>query len=840
MNDILFGNNNGKILKKLALRSLKSGKNQIAVLAVMLSTLLFTSLFTIAVSIQSSIQDNEMRTIGSSAHAAAKLLTENEYEDLTADERIARSGRSVVFGYALGGCFAKLPTEVRYADETYARLVFCFPDEGRLPREEKEFATSRIVLDAMGVSGAETGSEIELTFSTDTQEITDTFTLSGIWEGDTVTPAQMIFLSESFMKKTAPPVTGTSTGDTSRITGYTDCLIMFPSSWNLQKQADALAEDYSFGDRIGVNEAYSAASVSISGILPVLAGILVIFTAGYLLIYNVFYISIAQDIRFYGMLKTLGTTPRQIRRIVYKKAVRLSLAGIPLGLLLGWPVGRMLVPSIIRILSGNMKTVAAGNPVIFLTAVLFSLFTVFMSCRKPATAAAKVSPVEALKYTGHSPAGTRKKHRKSHRITPVMMAAQNLGRNRKKVAVVTLSFALSLVLLNSVYTYVTSFDFDRFVADYTLADFTVADASVLNNGQNPETSGVSREFLGQAETLEGLENLGNIYMQTSTQPFDSTSMETLENLPEDSGITPEDIGNYRLRGGQGVNIYGMDRWPAGFLQADEGELSEDRWLSGEGIYVTAMKMAGDGTFSLYHPGDELTVACTDGSSRTYTVLAVVTIPEALRSSMTIDLGVEYVLPTEEFFRISGDETRLPMKTMYNVDEAHIRAADQWLARYTANVEPDLDYCSKVTLRQSFDGLTTMYRLIGGVLCALLALIGILNFINSMMTSILSRRRETAMLQSVGMTGRQVEKMFVWEGLGYSVLGLVCSFLLSALASATVVRSMGAELSYFTWHFTLIPVLLCTFPLTAVTALLPVICCRKMAKEPVVERLRSAE
>ena len=97
-----------------------------------------------------------------------------------------------------------------------------------------------------------------------------------------------------------------------------------------------------------------------------------------------------------------------------------------------------------------------------------------------------------------------------------------------------------------------------------------------------------------------------------------------------------------------------------------------------------------------------------------------------------------------------------------------------------------------------------------------------------------------MLQAVGMTGRQVEKMFVWEGLGYSVLGLVCSFLLSSLASVTVVRSMGAELSYFTWHFTLLPVFLCAFPLTAVTALLPAICCRKVGKEPVVERLRTAE
>ena len=103
MNDILFGNNNRKILKKLANRSLKSGKNYIAILAIMLSTLLFTSLFTIAISLQSSIQDNEMRTVGTSAHANAKLITENEYEDLISDERIKEYGKSVVFGWSTSG-----------------------------------------------------------------------------------------------------------------------------------------------------------------------------------------------------------------------------------------------------------------------------------------------------------------------------------------------------------------------------------------------------------------------------------------------------------------------------------------------------------------------------------------------------------------------------------------------------------------------------------------------------------------------------------------------------------------------------------------------------------------
>lgn len=128
---------------------------------------------------------------------------------------------------------------------------------------------------------------------------------------------------------------------------------------------------------------------------------MIIFIAGYLLIYNVFYISIAQDIRFYGMLKTLGTTSKQIKKIVYKKAIRLSFIGIPLGLLLGWPIGRLLLPFIVNMLTDDIHVITTVNPIIFLVAIMFSLITVFISCQKPAILAAKVSPMEALHYVEH-------------------------------------------------------------------------------------------------------------------------------------------------------------------------------------------------------------------------------------------------------------------------------------------------------------------------------------------------------------------------------------------------------------------------------------------------------
>ena len=100
-----------------------------------------------------------------------------------------------------------------------------------------------------------------------------------------------------------------------------------------------------------------------------------------------------------------------------------------------------------------------------------------------------------------------------------MMAKNNLCRNKKKVTIVTLSFALSIVLLNSVYTYVTSFDFDKFVADFSLTDFTVSDTTVINSYAPFNTANVSRDFIREAESLNGLEDIGSVYLWTSKQPL---------------------------------------------------------------------------------------------------------------------------------------------------------------------------------------------------------------------------------------------------------------------------------------------------------------------------------
>ena len=838
MNDILFGNNNGPVLRLLAKRSLKAQKNTIAVLAIMLATLLFTSLSTIAISLQTAMQESNMRTIGTSAHAGMKRLSWDEYELLSTDAGVKDIGYSVIIGNAVGDSFNKTPTELRYGDAVYADLTFNAPDTGHLPEQKNEIATSRIALTAMGLPD-KIGTQMELTFVTDTDTFTDTFTLCGIWDGDAVAYRQTMLLSKEYSDQVAPVINGETDGSTPPIgTGYIDVVMMMPTQWDIEKQVLEVTSQYGLEERVSVNESYGTATVSLSSMFPLVAGIAVIFIAGYLLIYNVFYISIAQDIRFYGMLKTLGTTARQIKKIVYKKAVKLSLVGIPLGLLLGWPIGRLLLPFIVNILTDDIRVVTTINPVIFLVAIVFSLITVFISCRKPAALAAKVSPIEALHYVEQ--AGTKKKQRRSKHISTIMMAKNNLGRNKKKVTIVTLSFALSIVLLNSVYTYVTSFDFDKFVADFSLTDFTVADTTVIKNYAPFNTANISQEFISQAESLNGLEDIGNIYLWTSKQALSERDMARLQELAASSDAIAKQLGNYMVRREHGVNIYGLDDFPAGYVQVLDGELNIEKWKAGTGVYVTPMRMMGDGSLCLYQPGEQISVPLLDGTSKDYEVLAVVDIPKALETPLQMDMGLDYIFPTSELLGNMVAADQPAMKTIFNVNDENVLAAENWLKNYTVNTDTELDYLSKVVLSQSFNGMINMYRLVGGVLCAILALIGILNFINSMTTSILSRHKEIAMLQSVGMTGQQVKRMLMYEGIGYSVLGLLCSLILSVIGSVTVVRMMGAELSYFTWHFTLLPVILCIIPLVLITAFVPIVCYNKMAQKTVVERLRIAE
>ena len=179
--------------------------------------------------------------------------------------------------------------------------------------------------------------------------------------------------------------------------------------------------------------------------------------------------------QFYGKLKTLGMTTRQLKKLIYGQANRLCIIGIPIGLILGWLLGSVLVPVLMGTIDG--EAVVSASPIIFLGSAVFAWVTVLISCLRPARLAGKVSPIEALRMSDADSSSKKKTKRRRGNASLASMAWANLWRNKKRTITVICSLTLGLVLLSSFYAKNAAFDMDKYLADLILADFELSDAT---------------------------------------------------------------------------------------------------------------------------------------------------------------------------------------------------------------------------------------------------------------------------------------------------------------------------------------------------------------------------
>ena len=440
---------NRKCVRHLAWKSLLASRtrNLIAIVAIALTTMLFTSLFTIALSINDGFQQSNFRQVGGFSHGGFKYMTQAQFDELKDDPLIGQWGERRYLGMPREAPFNKAHVEVSFADANEAHWMYCDPVEGSLPQEgTDQAATDTHVLELLGIK-PEIGAEFTLTFDVDGHETTQTFTLCGWWEYDEAIVANHVLIPESRVNEILAEVGVDPDSPDDGMTGRWNLDVMLKSdSRHIERDLNQILENHGYqsetaGDNYidtGVNWGYTGARMSDivdpMTVMAIAGVILLIVFTGYLIIYNVFQISVAGDIRFYGLLKTIGTTPRQLRRIIRLQALTLSAVGIPIGLVIGWLIGGQLTPVIVARLNGIMPMTSV-SPWIFVVSAAFALLTVLISCRKPGRMAARVSPVEAVRYTEGSSEKTRVKGRKARKVSPFTMAWANLGRSKGKTVV---------------------------------------------------------------------------------------------------------------------------------------------------------------------------------------------------------------------------------------------------------------------------------------------------------------------------------------------------------------------------------------------------------------------
>lgn len=860
---------NKKVIDKISYKSFRANRtrNVIAIIAIALTAMLFTTLFTVGIGTAENFQRQTMRQAGGDSHGVFKNITEEQYEKLSRHPLVKESADNrLVANTVENPEFLKRHMEIWYYPKNFYGHHFIEIIDGKAPEKAEEVLVDETSLKLLGMK-VKAGQQITLLLKIREGQapVERTFRISGVIRSDPALDVGFTIVSKAYLAEHQEELQYTYDQDTSPV-GAIRMEIVFQNSQGIQKKLDKVARESGYSTKEGeknyiasnanwayISESTSGDPMTVAAIAGV--GFLIVLT-GYLIIYNIFQISVMKDIRFYGLLKTIGTTGKQIKKIIRRQALLLSAIGIPCGLFVGFFVGKAIVPMLLsHTIAGNSDSAVSMNPWIFVGATVFALVTVFISAGKPAKLAAKVSPVEAVRYTeGKRQAKKQKKTTDGGKIS--RMALSNLGRNKGKTVIVIVSLSLAIVLLNSIFTFTNAFDMDKYLANFVSSDFVIANAKYFNSEYSArkeelQESNLTESFIEACEEQEGFEKGGRIYAATDQVGVKISDYKIPKNMPvnengelcwmwngEKIPVTKLNEENYQTM------YYGVDDFLFEKMEVYEGEKDLDvikEKLATGNYLLYAVSTDDNGMVRkedmVHHAGDKVTLSFPNGEEREVEIISV--IKENYYGLSTRYSVIFPYYTTAEVFRKDLSEDYL-MSYSFDVRDDREEAIQQFVKNYSEKTEPTMNYESKLKWSNEFESLKGMFTIIGCFLTFVVAVIGILNFINAILTSIVTRLRELAMLESIGMTKRQIIKMLTLEGIYYAGFTMISSVLIGMLMSVTILRVLTSQIWFMKYQFVIWPMLV-TFPFLLVLGwLVPKAAYHFQGKKSMIEQLKNAD
>lgn len=833
-----------KIETKLSTKKVMENKtrNVILIIAIVLTTVMFTVLITMAGSISDSQQKEEMRLNGSTSFATIRYLSDDDYKSL----RQAFGSESV--GYRLfvtsklnNEALLGQSVEMSYMDENYRATHFCTPSLGVAPVKENEILCDTRTLNELGIT-PQIGNRVTLEFIMRDQPYTMDFVIAGIIESDAYS-RQSIIVSKAFIDKYAAELENTYLLDGE----YSGIRMMDVRVEHKVAQSQYFTNKlnecgYSMESQaanfldVGINPAF--AKQTAINISTVTGGVLIIFLlmfTGYLVIYNIFEISITQDIHFWALLRMIGADKRTIIKMVRHQASMLMLLGIPIGIVIGGILGSILFPYIARTTTISEGYYQYGvRPYAVLVTVLFVSVTVYYSARKSVKKAISISPVDALRCSDGEVI-IHKKKRGVKKGSLTKLAAANVGRNRKRMILVGISLSISLILFNCTFILVNGIDREKYLQSKMKADFVIGNSNYFDVNKHFRTNddALNESIINEISIQEGFTQGGGIYAYTpmgeSLFEYPNWKQHCETDKEGNQYITVGTGARYKASKGMlSCQMYGIDDYVVSNLEITEGttDIEELVRKMSSGDYII---MSADGA-SDFAVGDMVTLT-VDGQKYQYTLLAKMNQGRTEYSRFTTN-GFCYYLSSNELRRICA-----PTLMNYSFDVADIDRMEEYIENRCNKEWTGTSYVSAKTYYTSFENLKSEFWVVGIFMSVIIGGIGVINFINVILTSIISRRKEIATLQSIGMQGKQLRKMLCMEGIIFSILALVGSVALGIVLIPLVSNVFGGMVEYYAGYLTMMPMLAMWILYFIVSNIVPIAGKRMISKDSIVTRIR---
>ena len=805
------------VLNKLALKNLKLNKKRsvVTIIGIILATALICTVAGMGTSLQASLVENAVDETGY-YHLEVKDIDLNKLNQIKNN----RDVKNVIDTYYLGTSYYETNNRLEVESikkEDFDKLSYKI-EEGRYPSNNDEIILTKM---ALTKSGKKIGDTIELNVGKYYYNYND-----GSERIDN--PVHKIYkiVGELSKKGYSREYSGITTNDTSNYF-HSYIILENPKEYKTVVSQILTLEDYDevmyhdiqktgFDYRTNNEllrwEAFSFSDETVTmlyGIIGIVAGVIVITSV--ICIRNSFAISVQEKKRMYGMLSSVGATKKQIKTSVLKEAFILGIIGIPLGIVLGI-VAVYVLTHICNLMIGKylFETGIVFKitilPISF--AIILGTLTIYFSALGSAKKTSKISPIEALRENDEikitSKALKTPKTISKCFKTGGVIAYKNLKRNKKKYKTTVISLTISVLLFIVMSSFVIE---SQKISSYYYTDY---DYNIVVKNLRDEDEAVIKKIV----ELPNLKNSSVAYTVTSQYTIDDTSI--LTEYASDMAYGS-------------MNVIALDN--ISFRKYTEKVNVNYEENKDKGILIDEYLLLENGK---------------DVKKRAYTYAAGDTIKGKIDENY-IEIEISKIADIKPYGYENHYYDGGLLIINYDVYKNKIDLSIDNITLKSTNHEQTVKSIKALTKfsdiydkEREEENNNTFYFLVNiflYVFIIVITLIGVTNIFNTITSNMELRKKEFAMLKSIGMTKKEFKRMINLETIMYSIKSLIYGIILGILGSLLIHQAYSARFAE-PYKLPLQAILICIVSVFILIYIIMRYSIKKCEKQNIIETIRN--
>lgn len=831
-------------ISNVAKKNFIANKNKsfLVIITIILTTALLTSIGILYATFKNANVKELEESIGT-FHCVFKIENDAQLQTLKNNTKIEKAGESIYFGMCENKELGINSLSLKYMDKDCAELNNIQLEKGHMPEKINEIVLPKWMIEKLGKK-AEIGENLHLKLITATSK-------EDMWLNKKPNKVEKDFVISGILKENLDSRKFyNSSGLVSQKVVYEtlekksidrEVNLRFKDIHNIKENI------YSVAERIGVtrnevnlNKFYiNELGANLGALVPFIIIGLILIVVAIVVIYNIFYVSIAQKIQSFGLLAAVGSTKKQIRKVIMIDGLYTCIIGIPLGIFLAYGMSYIICYCIMPSFHvGNNFVMKAPLYVIIISA-LVSLLTVIIALVRPARIASKISPIQAIRFNSYEIVGKKKERKSSGKININKLAYFNLWRNKKRTLMTMFSLTMSGMIFIIVSSVIFSMDINSNLKEVIQNDFLVSSAHVIKDDgkRNP----FNDDFIEEVKSIDGItkvEKVNHSYawfdnsvisnknakIASSKECFSfyGFSDEILNKLKEK--LVLGKISTENLKNKNEVILVTNSKGRYRFNVGDKVSLKKAKVYRDD-------KSSEENIDEIYNKEDDNTYKYNE-----FTVVAIV--DKNIEGLDFVKEGAGVFIAHYDTYNRTIEDNR-PAQLRIDIEKSKYENVKTSLKNLVGNNE-EITIEDYKDIRKDLEGQLRSTKVITYGIVSIIAIIGMLNLINTRVTSIITRKKELGMIEAIGVSKNKLNKMLQIEGFYYSFISCSISIVGGLGIGYLCFKLLKRVATYLTYKVPIKSIVILIAIFLLVQIIITYLVQRILNKESIIDKVRFSE